>query len=637
MKISSINNLYNPFKTIRLNNKASASSIGSPFLNNNLVGDVVVFRAKAYSAESIENPTNHCAYCGAKVYTDAQIESIAKAMLQYKSHRLHGEIKSVLEKLDTAERSYELTVAKQLENKEEIAFFKKFLEQAMDKSFLKGDAIFQQVYSLEYDEAFELLKKNMKPLTRTIDHVSPQNLGEDNKDDEINLVEACYCCNHDLKRGMPFSEFYTMYPSIKENMPSDKFKYAHAQLLSSSDSVLHKLSATNLIKLLSGLFEQRDRVLSQLDSVDFRISESATSVQHSINTCNEEIKSKEVEIEELTAKLNLISSDEDYVAMLKRISLLKQKTENDADLATLRDKRKNVSDSLNDLRNEPKKGKKVKSKLSDDQKEQRIASYKFQLMELNQQISQKEARDAQLLAQIAELDSEYPTIEMLQAEKYSFDAISTAHNQLDAERQNLEQLQKIHSLHSFDAQKLESEISQYPEGNFDVSKYSQEEQSMYSSYMSHLEALKYIEQHSAGGGVRSLVNKSAKVQIEQELERLQSIPVIVVAAGYLRRKELASQLEVVKKQLTEVSNQISSSQNKIKQLEKKTADCTFDNAQVQSRKLASRIRELTEKQNYLKIPQTIEKLEAEIILLTSTIKSLEDQQAQIASLTASQT
>ena len=31
------------------------------------------------------------------------------------------------------------------------------------------------------------------------------------------------------------------------------------------------------------------------------------------------------------------------------------------------------------------------------------------------------------------------------------------------------------------------------------------------------------------------------------------------------------------------------------------------------------------------------KLEAEIILLTSTIKSLEDQQAQIASLTASQT
>lgn len=635
MKINSINNLYNPFKTIRLNSKNSTSTVTSPFLNNNFAGDVVVFRAKAYSAESIENPTNHCAYCGAKVYTEAQIESIAKSMLQYKSHRLHGEIKSILEKLDTAERSYELTVAKQIENREEIAFFKKFLEQAMDKSFLKGDAIFQQVYSLEYDEAFELLKKNMKPLTRTIDHVSPQNLGEDNKDEEINLVEACYCCNHDLKRGMPFSEFYTMYPSIKENMPADKFKYAHAQLLSSSDSVLHKLSATNLIKLLSGLFEQRDRVLSQLDSVDFRIAESATSVQHSIDTCNSEIRSKEVEIEELTAKLATISSDQDYIAMLRRISLLKQKTENDAELASLRDKRKNISDSLNDLRNEPKKGKKVKSKLSDDQKEQKIASYRFQLMELNQNISDKEVIDRDLLLQIAQLDAQYPTIEMLQAEKYSFDAIATAHNQLNTERQNLEQLTKIRSLHSFDAQKLENEIAQYPDGNFDVSKYSQEEQVIYSSYMSHLEALKYIEQHSNGGGVRSLVNKSAKVQIEQELERLQSIPVIVVAAGYLRRKELSSQLETIKKQLSEVSNQISSSQNKIRQLERKTADCSLDKAQEQSKSLSVRIRELTEKQNYLKIPQTIEKLEAEILLLNSTIKSLEVQQAQIASLTGS--
>ena len=637
MKICNINNFYNPLKAIRLNNKASLNTVSSPFLNNNLVGDVVVFRAKAYSADSIENPTNHCAYCGAKVYTDAQIESIAKSMLQYKSHRLHGEIKSVLEKLDTAERSYELTVAKQIENKEEIAFFKKFLEQAMDKSFLRGDAIFQQVYSLEYDEAFELLKKNMKPLIRTIDHVSPQNLGEDNKDDEINLGEACYCCNHDLKRGMPFSEFYTMYPSIKENMPVDKFKYAHAQLLSSSDSVLHKLSASNLIKLLSGLFEQRDRVLSQLDSVDFRISESASSVQNSINTCNQEIEAKQVEIEELTAKLATISSDEDYIAMLKRISLVKQKSENDAELASLRDKRKNVSQSMNELRNEPKKGKKVKSKLSDDQKEQKIALYKLQLIDLNQQIAQKEDKDNDLSLQIAKLDEQYPTIDMLQAEKYSYDAIATAHNQLNAERQNLEQLRKIHSLHSFDAEKLEKEMAQYPEGSFDVSKYSQEEQSIYSSYMSHLEALKYIEQHSSGGGVRSLVNKSAKIQIEQELDRLKSIPVIVVAAGYLKRKELTSQLEAVKKQITDVSNQISSSQNKINQLEKKTAGCTYLNAQEKSRNLSARIRELTDKQNYLKIPQTIEKLEAEIILLNSTIKSLEAQQAQIASLTGSQT
>ena len=636
MKIYSINNLYNQFKTVRVNNQnVQGNSIH--LLRSPLQSDVVSFRAKAYSVESIENPTNHCAYCGAKVYSDSQIDSIAKSMLQYKSHRLHGEIKSVLEKLDTAERSYELTVAKQIENKEEIEFFKKFLEQAMDKSYLKGDAIFQQVYALEYDEAFELLKKNMKPLLRTIDHVSPQNLGEENKDDELNLVEACYCCNHDLKRGMPFSEFYTMYPSIKENMPSDKFKFAHAQLLSSSDSILHRLSATNLIKFIGGLFEQRDRVLAQLDNVDFRIEESASSVAHSINTCKDEITVKESEIAQLREKLEVISLDEDYISMLERISLLGQKNEVESELASLREKRKNVSESLNELRNPPKKGKKIKSKLSDDQKEQRIALYRFQLIDINQQISALEERERAINSDIEHLNEQYPTIEMLQSSKYSYDAIATAHSQLAAEKQNLEQLQKIKSLHSFDAQKLEEEISTYPDGTFDASNYTEEEQANYASYMSHLEALKYIEQHSNGGGVRSLVNKSAKVQIEQELNRLQSIPVIVVATGFLRRKELSSQLESVKKQLVDVSNQISSSQNKIKQLERKTAECSLEDAQAKSKAYAARIRELTDKQNYLKIPQTIEKLEAEIILLNSTIKSLETQKAKIAVLNASQT
>lgn len=638
MKIQSITSLYSPLKTIRLNNRYSQEKVTNPFLNQNLSGDIVSFSAKKYDISSIENPTNHCAYCGAKVYSEQQIESLAKSMLQYKSHRLHGEIKSVLEKLDTAERSYELTVAKQMENSDEISFFKKLLEQAQDKSFLKGDAIFQQVYGLEYEEAFDLLKKNMKPLMRTIDHVSPQNLGEENKDEEVNLVEACYCCNHDLKKGMSFAEFYTMYPSIKENMPVDKFKYAHAQLLaSSSDSILHKLSASNLIKFLSGLFEQRERAIAQLDSVDFRISESASSVTYSIETCKSEISSKKQEISDLNEKLAQISSDDEYQAMLKRIGLQKRKSEITEELQSLRDKRKNISDSMNELKNPPKKAKKPKTRLSDDQKEQRIASYKFQLIELNQQIKDKEQEEALLDIEIQELDSAFPTVEMLQASKYSFDAIATAYSQLSAERQNNEQLSKIQSLHLFDAHRLELEIENCPKDNFDISKYSQEEQVLYSNYMSLLEALKYTEQHSTGGGVRSLVNKSAKIQIQQDIEKLENEPVIVSAVSYLKRKELQAQLEVIKKQLTDVSNQLASSQNKIKQLERRTAECSLEFAKEESIRLSNHIRILTEKQNYLKIPQTIEKLEAEILLLNSTIQSLQVKQAQISELKFPQT
>ena len=76
MKIQNITNIYNPFKTSR-NENSIQGRVYNPF-NTKLVGDVVTFRAKAYNAESVENPTNHCAYCGCKVYTEQQIDSLAK-------------------------------------------------------------------------------------------------------------------------------------------------------------------------------------------------------------------------------------------------------------------------------------------------------------------------------------------------------------------------------------------------------------------------------------------------------------------------------------------------------------------------------------------------------------------------------
>ena len=76
----------------------------------------------------------------------------------------------------------------------------------------------REVDGIENEEAFKLLKENMKPLMLTIDHVSPQNLDEENNNVDSNLVEACYCCNHDLKKGVTFPEFYAMFPSIKENI-----------------------------------------------------------------------------------------------------------------------------------------------------------------------------------------------------------------------------------------------------------------------------------------------------------------------------------------------------------------------------------------------------------------------------------
>ena len=63
----------------------------------------------------------------------------------------------------------------------------------------------------------------------TIDHVDPQKEKSDNMNNQMNLVEACYTCNHDIKNGLPFDEFLALYPTIAYFMPEDKLDFANVQ------------------------------------------------------------------------------------------------------------------------------------------------------------------------------------------------------------------------------------------------------------------------------------------------------------------------------------------------------------------------------------------------------------------------
>ena len=128
MKVQSINSLYNPFRYQNLAVLKNSNNVQTnPFLSS-AKGDTVSFGAKNYDAETIVNPTAHCAYCGCKVYTDAQLDSITKEILANKASKSEGRIRSVLEKLEGAKHSQELAVAKRMENEPEIEFFKKLLD-----------------------------------------------------------------------------------------------------------------------------------------------------------------------------------------------------------------------------------------------------------------------------------------------------------------------------------------------------------------------------------------------------------------------------------------------------------------------------------------------------------------------------
>lgn len=630
VKIYSINNSY------KVNSYNRASSIVSnPFVLKDLqMGDVVSFSAKKYDADSIINPTNHCAYCGCKVYTEPQIDSIAKEILSSKADRLEGKVKSVLEKLDGAKHSQEIALAKRLENEEQIAFFTNFLDVSSKKSFLKGEAIFEQVYNLEKEDAFELVKKNLHPLQRTIDHVSPQNEEKENNSSDVNLVEACYCCNHDLKKGVSFNEFYTMFPSIKNNMPKEKFEYAMSQLLDSSQTnILQRLSASNMLKHLERLFIQRTEAANYLDSIDFRIKGCKAGIAESVNSCKQEIADKQSQIIELEAKFEELNKDPEYVAMLERYRLTTQLDTLGGTISSLRERRQRASSSLNEIRN-PKQSKKQQvEKLSKEEKEARIATLKSTLETLGAQIAKHEEEELNLQIQLEDLDKKFPTIETLQQRKNRADSIFNAHVSLNKEKDYLQEKRNQKARLISEETSLSEEISSMPEEtiSFNVEEYSQEEQELFARYQALVEAITYIDEHPNGNNMKSLINTAARKKMSEELDSIINEPVIIDYKSCCYRSDLEAKLQKVTKEKEDVQKCIERSEKQCEDLGRTTSAMTMVEASETSRTLSETVRRLTEKQNYIKIPQRIATLYAEITLLNQTIQDLIAKQEKIDS------
>ncbi len=604
--------------------------------NMSLGADVVSFSGKNYDAESVLNPTNHCAYCGCKVYTEAQIDSIAQEMLQSKSSRLEGKVKSVLEKLSEGKNSQEISTAKRIENKEEIKFFENFLDVASKKSFLRGDAIFEQVYDMEREDAQKLLVKNMHPLIKTIDHVSPQNKKQENNNIDANLVEACYCCNHDLKKGASFNEFYTMFPSVKHNMPKDKFEFAMAQLLDSSQSnVKQRLSATNMLKHLERLFVQRTEAAAYLDSVDFKIKSCNDGIDDAVQSCETDIAKKQEELDDLEQKLSALAADDEYQALVKRAKL-----ETDINNSTLmqeglRAKKQRISTALNDLNSGKAKTKKQtgrgdkKAEMTEEEKKEKAQEYKIQLADINSGIESENENIENLKFQLALLNEAHPTVEMYQIRKNKADGIVNAYVSQNAETRNKEILHKKYEAASEREAELTQELEKYPKDDFDAAAFAPEQRAIYDRYLQVLEALDFIQTHPNGNAIRQIINQSAVKQINDEIASLESEPSVQKYNFYKQKEELKGELQQVMEAKKSLSEKIKESEKTLKHLKTVTAGISKEKAEETSRNAAASIRMLNEKQNLLKIPQRVSVLKAEIMFLNSTISDLRERQKQI--------
>ena len=225
---------------------------------------------------------------------------------------------------------------------------------------------------------------------------------------------------------------------------------------------------------------------------------------------------------------------------------------------------------------------------------------------------------------------------MLQVSKNKVDAVISAHLKLAAEKATLEQLNSSLLSCQQGIFNLEAEILQYSENDFDPSLFSEEEQTLYQRYLALVEAAKYIDAHSAGNGLKAIINTAAKNSIDSEISELLQSNIVISANKALKRKELQDEIDSLRKQESELKKQISSAEKNIENYLKVIAGKTLEDAQIESQSLTAHIRRINDKQAYLKLPSVISALKAEIILLQSTIKDLEVKQLDIEKLRETQ-
>lgn len=638
MKIQSIKSFNSFIQPNFLKKNIFRDNFQNNVLSKNLYPhslDMVSFTSKQYGSDSIFNPTNHCAYCGSRVYDESQLDSIAKELLASKYARSEDKINSIIEKLSEAKHSQELSIAKRLENKKQIEFFGNYLEHVSKRPFLRGEDVFEQVYHLDPDSAYDCLMENLHPLLKTIDHVSPQREEKENSNSDVNLVEACYTCNHDIKRGLSFNEFYTMFPTIKNNMPKDKFKFAVSKILDFSQSqILQRFSASNMLKYLEVLFTQRTETSNALDSIDFKIKGCKSNISDSIESCKMEIAEKQQEKSDLEAKFAQLKQDPEYVAMLHRLDLSDNLASVDSSLEKLRARRSRINDSVSSLLGNTKKVSKKTEQMSDEEKENKISSLKNEEFSLSSQIKTLEDKKAFLELSIEEHDAEFPTIDILQTKKNRADAVINAHISLNKEQKLIEEkTDKKIELEAKEAE-LSSLLETLPESAsvFNIDSYSPEEQAQYKNYKDLIEAKTYIDEHPNGGVVRVLIHSKAKNPILQEIQDMQQLPVIIDFMNYERKKSISSELEQVQKKKADIVSLIHQSEKNIKNFQHIAETMSMEEAKKKSDELSEHIRRLNEKQKNIKIRSLISSLSAEILLLEQTIIDLQTRQEKIESM-----
>lgn len=614
MNILPIN--YNLFNVYQKNNHEAQNSTLK--MRPQLSCDTVSFSGKDYSKSQIEHPTNHCAYCGEKVYSEQKLLSKAKTIANHNKKFLEGDIRSILQNIGQIGNDSHLAKRKREENSKEIKFFNELNTLSRKYPRILAKDLVNQYLNPDKKDPVDVIFDNMHPMLSTIDHVDPQREKSDNMNNQMNLVEACYTCNHDIKNGLPFDEFLALYPTIAYFMPEDKLDFANVNGTKTLSRTIESTEdITELETRLKSLESKRATAQSQVDCLTRDIQECLGDMDTAIQMQLREKNGKEQELENFQKEVQDMRLDPEFqiISEKKQLSdrlssLKKTKQQTTTSISRINAALKKEDKKNSTVEKLKRKKQRQREEVDNDEKKERLGqkleAAQAALVHTNEEIEQVSQRLQTLRAKL-------PDIEDLREQKQGLEEKIKEYEQYRAATKELQAVQNITMPNltqrkaSLEQRKTEIEQSQSLE-------MSDEEKEKYKKYKETLKQLDLIKSKERDKELKEILLISEEHFLRQR-DALENDPAV-------QKAKKIDEYEYIKKQINNADEDILDAQDRQSRLigevfafERAYSNENEEEIQQQLTKLNETIKRLESKAKWINVEDKINKLKAEISII----------------------
>lgn len=614
MNILPIN--YNLFNVYQKNNHEAQNSTLK--MRPQLSCDTVSFSGKDYSKSQIEHPTNHCAYCGEKVYSEQKLLSKAKTIANHNKKFLEGDIRSILQNIGQIGNDSHLAKRKREENSKEIKFFNELNTLSRKYPRILAKDLVNQYLNPDKKDPVDVIFDNMHPMLSTIDHVDPQREKSDNMNNQMNLVEACYTCNHDIKNGLPFDEFLALYPTIAYFMPEDKLDFANVNGTKTLSRTIESTEdITELQTRLKSLESKRATAQSQVDCLTRDIQECLGDMDTAIQMQLREKNGKEQELENFQKEVQDMRLDPEFqiISEKKQLSdrlssLKKTKQQTTTSISRINAALKKEDKKNSTVEKLKRKKQRQREEVDNDEKKERLGqkleAAQAALVHTNEEIEQVSKRLQTLRAKL-------PDIEDLREQKQGLEEKIKEYEQYRAATKELQAVQNITMPNltqrkaALEQRKTEIEQSQSLE-------MSDEEKEKYKKYKETLKQLDLIKSKERDKELKEILLISEEHFLRQR-DALENDPAV-------QKAKKIDEYEYIKKQINNADEDILDAQDRQSRLigevfafERAYSNENEEEIQQQLTKLNETIKRLESKAKWINVEDKINKLKAEISII----------------------